>query len=174
MSVSGRDGETVWKTSDSSVISVNAEGVITALAEGNATVTATTKSYLHSFWIFKWGERKYTTNFEVVVKNPEPVPENYTVTFDSNGGSAVDSQTIAEGQKVLKPDDPVKEGYEFSGWYTDNTMEYAYNFDLPVNNDFTVYAEWIKLGDEEIYTRGQWIAMLAEMVGMSAADVNGE
>lgn len=174
LSVSGRDGKTTWETSDSSIVSVNAEGVITGMVEGNATITATTKSYLHSFWIFKWGERKYITNFEVVVKNPEPVPENYTVTFDSNGGSAIDNQTIAEGQKVLKPADPVKEGYEFSGWYTDNTMEHAYNFDLPVNNDFTVYAEWIKLGDEEIYTRGQWIAMLAEMVGMSAADVNGE
>lgn len=173
LSVSGRDGETVWQTSDAAVVTVNDEGVITGVAEGNATVTATTKSYLHHFWIFKWGERRYTTDFEVIVKDLVPALENYTVTFDSNGGSSVDSQTVTEGQKAVKPADPVKEGYEFSGWYTDNIMEYAYDFNWPVTCDLTVYAEWIKLGDEETYTRSQWIAMLAEMVEMTAADVNG-
>lgn len=169
-----RDGKTSWTTSDASIVSVSTDGVIKGVSEGNATVTATTKNYLYSFWIFKWGERKYTTDFEVVVKNPEPIPENYTVTFDSNGGSAVESQIVTAGEKAVIPTAPVMEGYEFMGWYTDNTMEYKYDFDLPVNNNITLYAEWIKLGDSETYTRSEWISMLAEMIGMNAADFNGE
>ena len=42
---------------------------------------------------------------------------NVTVTFDSNGGGEVKSQTIQQGQQVQRPADPVKEGYTFIGWY---------------------------------------------------------
>lgn len=147
LSFSGRTGKTTWETSDSSIVSVNAEGVITGIVEGNATITATTKSYLHSFWIFKWGERKYTTNFEVVVKNPESVPENYTVTFDSNGGSAVESQIVVEGEKAVMPTPPVREGHIFIGWYKDASFVEVYNFDEVVTEDMVLHAKWLSDAD---------------------------
>ena len=50
----------------------------------------------------------------------------YTVTFDSNGGSAVTAQTIEAGQKATKPTDPTKSGYDFKGW-TLNGSAYDFN-----------------------------------------------
>ena len=40
----------------------------------------------------------------------------YTLTFDSDGGSSVSPQTIDKGSMATLPEDPVKEGYEFTGW----------------------------------------------------------
>ena len=68
-----------------------------------------------------------------------------TVTFDSNQGTAVDSQLVAVGGKVAKPADPTKEGYTFSGWFTDEDCTKAYDFDAAVDNsqpEFTLYAGW--------------------------------
>ena len=68
-----------------------------------------------------------------------------TVTFDSNQGTAVDSQLVAVGDKVAKPADPAKKGYTFSGWFTDKDCTNAYDFDAAVDGtqpEFTLYAGW--------------------------------
>ena len=68
-----------------------------------------------------------------------------TVNFDSNQGTAVDSQLVAVGDKVAKPADPTKEGYTFSGWFTDKDCTNAYDFDADVDGtqpEFTLYAGW--------------------------------
>lgn len=68
-----------------------------------------------------------------------------TVTFDSNQGTAVDSQLVAVGDKVVKPADPTKKGYTFSGWFTDEDCTNVYNFDADVDGtqpEFTLYAGW--------------------------------
>ena len=68
-----------------------------------------------------------------------------TVTFDSNQGTAVDSQLVAVGGKVAKPADPTKEGYTFTGWFTDQDCATAYDFDAAVDGaepELTLYAGW--------------------------------
>lgn len=68
-----------------------------------------------------------------------------TVAFDSNQGTAVDSQLVAVGGKVAKPADPTKKGYTFSGWFTDEDCTNAYDFDADVDGtqpEFTLYAGW--------------------------------
>ena len=68
-----------------------------------------------------------------------------TVNFDSNQGTAVDSQLVAVGDKVAKPADPTKKGYTFSGWFTDEDCTNAYDFDADVDGtqpEFTLYAGW--------------------------------
>ena len=65
------------------------------------------------------------------------------VTFDSAGGSAVQSQTLEKGATVEKPDDPAKDGYVFEGWYFENKK---WNFDeMKIGEDITLYARWTPL-----------------------------
>lgn len=73
------------------------------------------------------------------------VKQAVTVNFDSNQGTAVDSQVVTVGDKVVKPADPAKEGYTFSGWFTDEDCTNAYDFDADVDGtqpEFTLYAGW--------------------------------
>ena len=68
-----------------------------------------------------------------------------TVTFDSNQGTAVDSQLVTVGDKVVKPSDPTRKGYIFSGWFTNKDCTRAYDFDAAVDDakpEFTLYAGW--------------------------------
>ena len=79
-----------------------------------------------------------------------PAVTNVTVTFDSNGGGEVKSQTIQQGQQVQRPADPVKEGYTFIGWYDKNDLDNKYynmpewNFSYPVTKDLELVAQWVK------------------------------
>lgn len=68
--------------------------------------------------------------------------KTFTITFDSNGGSAVDSQTVDYGNTVAAPSNPTKENYTFGGWFTDDTFARAYDFDMPVTRDITLIAKW--------------------------------
>jgi len=64
---------------------------------------------------------------------------NYVVAFDSNGGSAVQSQTVESGSTATQPANPVKEGYTFKGWYLNGQ---AYSFATPVTSDIVLTASW--------------------------------
>ena len=76
---------------------------------------------------------------------PAPKVLKVTVTFDSNQGTAVDSQLVAVGDKVKKPADPTRKGHIFSGWFTDQDCATAYDFDAAVGGakpELTLYAGW--------------------------------
>ncbi len=66
------------------------------------------------------------------------------VSFESNGGSAVSSQSVKEGTSVAKPSDPTRTGYSFAGWYKDEACTQEYDFETPVTDDITLYAKWAK------------------------------
>lgn len=71
--------------------------------------------------------------------------ESWTVSFNSNGGSACDTKFVATADgKLVKPADPTREGYTFGGWYTDEACTQAYDFSTPVTADLTLYAKWTK------------------------------
>ncbi len=68
---------------------------------------------------------------------------NFTITFNSDGGSETSSQTVEIGQLVKEPADPVKTGSVFSGWFKENTFEnkWIFNSDSVIENT-TLYAKW--------------------------------
>jgi len=68
----------------------------------------------------------------------------YEVTFNSDGGSFVNSQTINYGGKVTQPIDPTKTNYIFSGWYKESTLINLWNFDSDtITTDTILYAGWM-------------------------------
>ena len=84
------------------------------------------------------------TSLNVRVKE-EPTPtENYTVKFNSNGGSNVSDQTVVSGGKATKPNDPTKDGYKFGGWYSNAELTKVYDFSSKVTANITLYAKWIE------------------------------
>lgn len=66
----------------------------------------------------------------------------YTITFDSNGGSAVASVTADYGTALTQPEDPTRTGYTFRGWYTDTALTKAFLFTTMPAEDVTLYAKW--------------------------------
>ena len=81
--------------------------------------------------------------------NPTPGPgpvvtpekTEYTVTFDTLGGNAIEAKKVEEGKAVVLPTDPTKEGYTFAGWYTDKDCTKKYENEK-VSKDMTLYAKW--------------------------------
>ena len=68
----------------------------------------------------------------------------YTMTFNTNGGSEISSITQDYNSAVVRPSDPTRDGYEFRGWYTDNnTFLNKYLFTTMPANEITVYARFI-------------------------------
>lgn len=63
----------------------------------------------------------------------------YTVTFDSDGGSAVESQKVEYGKKAVAPETPVREGYTFKGWVLNGE---EFDFDWIITENISLKAEW--------------------------------
>ena len=109
----------------------------------------------------------------------------YTVTFDTDGGSAVDAQTVAYGEKAKTPADPTKTGYTFAGWELGGN---AYDFAASVTEDMTLTAKWKdseKPTGEIKISKNSWKSFLnnitfglffkdTQTVTITAADNSGE
>ena len=67
--------------------------------------------------------------------------EEFTITFDSNGGSSVASQTVLKDELVTKPTDPTKDGYIFDTWLLNDE---PYDFNSSVTKDITLKASWVE------------------------------
>lgn len=68
-----------------------------------------------------------------------------TVTFDPNGGTLTGAATCEEKQNecISRPDEwPVREGYNFLGWYTDAACTQRWDFHDPIPGNMTLYAGW--------------------------------
>ena len=67
----------------------------------------------------------------------------YTITFNSNDGTSVESQNINAGEKLAEPTPaPTKVGFTFDGWYEDSTFSKKFDFNTPITDSMTLYAKW--------------------------------
>ena len=133
-------------TNNQSTIDNGGAGGITVYAGGDFTMTGGTVCSNNSnasdgakpknLYIYTDGTyngKKYT--------EPEEIIFDRTITFNTDGGSPVESQIIKDGQKIVMPDIPTKEGYYFSGWYSGDNVYAFYN---AVNSDLNLKARWCK------------------------------
>lgn len=66
-----------------------------------------------------------------------------TVSFESNGGSAVPDAKVIFGEKIPIPEVPVREGYDFVGWFSDIHLTDEWDFENDtVESNMTLYAKW--------------------------------
>jgi uncharacterized repeat protein (TIGR02543 family) len=72
----------------------------------------------------------------------------YTISFDSNEGSAVEAITQDYATEVVAPADPTRDGYTFAGWFSDEALTEAYTFTTMPADDLTLYAKWNEIIEE--------------------------
>ena len=96
-------------------------------------------TYTYAGWdaeiIAVTGDATYTATYTNTVNN-------YTVTFNTNGGNAIDDQVVNYNDTATRPADPTKAGYTFAGWYQDATLSVAFDYSTPITADTTIYAKW--------------------------------
>ena len=81
--------------------------------------------------------------YTVSVKIPEKPLQSYTVTYETNGGSAVAPSVTVERSAMTPPTTPVKQGYTFAGWFYDVALTQAVDWNRKMPSmDFKLYAKW--------------------------------
>lgn len=81
--------------------------------------------------------------FVVVLEMRDP---GFTIVFDSKGGSDVPAQHQVYGEYLEVPEPPTREGYQFTGWYTDAACVVPWNVETrTIESEMTLYAGWEKL-----------------------------
>lgn len=109
---------------------------------GNVTVEPTTEQKGTMVYTCTVCRREKTKSIDELVVGTE-----YTITFDSKGGSAVQPIKASAGAAITAPTDPTKEGFVFAGWYesTDGgttLSDTAFSFSYMPARVFTLYAKW--------------------------------
>lgn len=91
-------------------------------------------------------EEDYATEAEAeaALRAKLNITDTYTVTFNSNGGTAVDSQTVTTGGFATEPSPaPTKADATFDGWYADVDLTTPFDFtNTTITADTTIYAKW--------------------------------
>ena len=109
---------------------------------GNVTVEPTTEQKGTMVYTCTVCRREKTESINELVVGTE-----YTITFDSKGGSAVQPIKASAGAAITAPTDPTKDGFVFAGWYesTDGgttLSDTAFSFSYMPARVFTLYAKW--------------------------------
>ena len=120
------------------------------------------------------GDTKIESNY--VVENDITLvavwkKEEYTVTFNSNGGSAVESQPVKYEEKANKPTDPTRTNYVFRGWK--DSFNNEYDFNTPVTGNITLKAEWQVAKSTLNLTGNQMITKMKQLAYPSIGVTNG-
>jgi len=84
------------------------------------------------------------------ITQSEPDPEEYTVTFMSDG-EVYKTETVEADQDLTEPAEPTKDGYKFDGWYEDEDFNNKAIFPYTVTEDVIFYAEWTEESPEISY-----------------------
>lgn len=122
-----------YVSSKPTVATVNEAGLVTAKSSGTTTITVTTVD----------GSKTATSVITVTSSGGITTSERFTLTFNTNGGSEIDSVKAKQGTKIsLDKYVTEKSGYEFDGWYTDKELTKKVT-ELTLSKNMTVFAKWV-------------------------------
>ncbi len=89
--------------------------------------------------------KSYSLSYSRIMGYGVPAYEDnsgHTVTFESNGGSAVSSVNVRDGYTLSAPAAPTRWGFDFDGWYCNPELTDPYDYNMKVTYGFTLYAKW--------------------------------
>ena len=145
-------------------------GTVTLTAnyeETNITLDTPTKTgYTCGYTDTPTGEIKYTTSISTSEDKTIYVkcnPNTYTINFDTDGGTTVNSKTVTYDSKIGEITSPTKTGYNFGGWYLDTesiTSESVYKY----AKDITIKAKWTE-GTNTKYTVNYYLQTIDKTYG---------
>ncbi len=134
----------------SKIFTLKCTGVSENVQTETTTDQSTNQSTLAETSSTKNTEQATQTETPTQQSTEQPATEvKYEVEFESNGGSKVATQEIAEKGKATKPTNPTKEGFTFENWYTDKKLTKVYDFSKEVTDDIILYAKWVEAPKEE-------------------------
>lgn len=131
------DKRLTYVTDDESIVKVDASGIVTAIAPGDTVITISS-----------------VNGVQKIISVSVNHPVNYTVAFDTMGGTRVDSIEVSadritseEGDEYIgylsSVPETYKEGYIFAGWYSNkNGTGEALSANTPIMGDRIYYARW--------------------------------
>ena len=71
----------------------------------------------------------------------------HSITFNTNGGSPVQTQWVTSGGKLSNLPTTTKEGCTFAGWYTDEALTQPFSADTAITKNTVLYAKWTEKAD---------------------------
>ena len=132
--------------------------------EFNTGATAPSNPTRDHYTFTGW-DKSFDKVTEDLVVTAQYIADKNTVTFDSNGGSAIDSQLVDYGSKVTKPSNPTNGNLHFIGWFVNPTLENIFNeekfeyntfdFNTKIIDDIKLTALWATRLNINTYGDGQ-------------------
>ncbi len=101
----------------------------------------------------------------------ESIPNTFTITFDSQGGSAVNGIRVKQGSEFTLPDPPTLKDYNFGGWYLDPACTTPFTTDYELTRNITVYAKWTAVDSTTYFVRSGSVITALTDLGKEASTI---
>lgn len=131
------------------------------LSDSFTFTTNTDKDYSQYFEIENTGYQLFANaNKTLFIAKPK------TITFETNGGSVIQSAITPAGYPAKRPENPTKEGQKLVGWYSDSQLSQPYDFASIVNDDLTLYAKWEANENKPSDSKNSYVVPLTGVEGI--------
>ena len=147
---------------------VAAQSVVDGAKATEPTPAPTADGYRFVKWQLSGADYDFDAAVTTDIELDAVWQKTWTVTFDSDGGSAVAAATVDDGQAVAKPADPTKDGFDFVEWQWNSA---TYNFASAVEANITLVATWEVAQDDATLSALSYNGNAIDVA--SAEDVSG-
>ncbi len=172
--------EIAWQTSsDNEVAFIDGSNAIYGTKDGTVTITGYLVPVTNNIYFDSYGneiktdwtklipeDMLRTVTATVVVKGKSSDNNNYggggggttkyTVNLETNGGNELAALKITRNTIIGYIETPVREGYVFDGWYTDEALTVKADLSAKVTSNMTLYAKWIEGANQDADSDG-WV-----------------